>query len=126
MTKRQKNRTDSSVSSKCNRVPPTAMFIDTAVSIVVCGIGVYHFTQPHQAWRSGIIELICSMLLLIAAHRVSRAKAVVINLIVAVPIFSLGIRHLIHGGGWLSGITELLFAALLVTAAKIIHGYREN
>ena len=102
------------------------MLIDTTVSIVVCGIGVYHFTQPHQAWRSGTIELICSTLLLIAAHHVSRAKAVVINLIVAVPIFSLGIRHLIHGGGWLSGITELLFAVLLVTAAKIIHGYREN
>jgi hypothetical protein len=101
------------------------MFIDIAISIFVCGIGIYHFTQPHQSWRSGIIELLCSMLLLAAAYGVSRAKAVVINFIVAVPMLFLGIRHLIHGGGWLSGITELLFAALLVTAANIIHRYRE-
>ena len=126
MTKRQKNRTDSSISGKCNRIPPTAIFIDTAVSIIVCGIGVYHFTRPHQAWRSGIIELICSILLFTAAYHVSRAKAVAINLIVAVPIISLGIRHLIHGGGWMSGITELLSAALLVTAANVIHRFREN
>ena len=126
MTKSQKNQTESSGSGNCNRIPPSAIFIDNAVSIVLCGLGIYHFTQPHQAWRSGIIELLCSMLLLTAAYRVSRAKAVVINLIVAVPIFSLGIRHLIHGGGWLSGITELFFAALLITAANIIHRYRES
>jgi hypothetical protein len=61
------------------------------------------------------------MLLLTAAYRVSYVKAMVTNIVVAVGISALGVRHLIYGGGWGSGITELLFAVLLVTAASMIH-----
>jgi hypothetical protein len=64
------------------------------------------------------------MLLLIAAYRLSRVKAMVINLVVAIGISALGIRHVIYGGGWRSGITELLFAAMLVAAASMIHRYK--
>ena len=60
------------------------------------------------------------MLLLTAAYLVSHVKAMVTNLVVAVVISGLGVRHLIYGGGWGSGITELLFAVLLVAAASII------
>lgn len=87
---------------------------------------MYHLTQPNQAWRSGTTELISAILLLIAAYLVSHLKAMVINLIVAVIIFSLGVRHLIYGGGWISGITELLFAALLVAAASMSYRDRGN
>ena len=61
------------------------------------------------------------MLLLTAAYRVSHVKAMVTNLVVAVGISALGVRHLIYGEGWRSGITELLFAVLLVAAASMIH-----
>jgi hypothetical protein len=106
---------------KAAHVPRAARFINTAIAIVLCGIGIYHFTQPNEAWRSGTTELVSAMLLFTAAYRVSHVKAMVTNLVVAVVISALGVRHLIYGGGWGSGITELLFAVLLVAAANIIH-----
>ena len=117
----QKDRIESPGRDKCNRIPRVAMLIDTAIAIVFCGIGSYHFTQPNQAWRSGTIEVVCAALLIIAAYLVDRTKAMVINLVVAVPICGIAIRHLIHGGGWRSGITELLLAIVLVVVAGIIH-----
>jgi hypothetical protein len=117
----QKDHIESSSPQKRNRIPRVATLIDTAISIVLCGIGLYHFTQPNQAWRSGITEVLSAVLLLTAAYLVHRPKAMVINLVVAVPICSLGIRHLIHGGGWRSGITELFLAIVLVAVAGIIH-----
>ena len=96
------------------------------VSIIICGISIYHLTQPNQAWRSGTIELFCAVLLLTAAYRVSRVKAVLMNLVVAGLLCFLGIRHLIHGGGWESGVTELVFAVLLVTAANMVHRARNT
>jgi hypothetical protein len=48
-------------------------------------------------------------------------KAIVINLIIAVEVVALGIRHMIHGGGWRSGVAELFFAVLLIAAAYIIY-----
>ena len=117
----QKDRIKSSSSDKRNRIPRVAMLIDTAISIILWGIGLYHFTQPNQAWRSGITELLSAALLLTAAYRVSRTKAMVIHLVVAVPVCSLSIRHLIHGAGWRSGIMELFLAILLVAVAGIIH-----
>ena len=122
----QKNRFESSRSGEYSRIPRTAKLIDTMISAVLSGIGLYHLTQPNQAWRSGITELFCTVLLLTAAHRVSPRKASVMNLVVAVPICSLGIRHVIHGGGWVSGIAQLLFAVLLVVAAIMIHRDSDN
>lgn len=116
-----KNRIGPSGLGKCAHIPRAARRINTAIAIVICGIGLYHLTQPNKAWRSGMIELVSAMLLLTAAYRVSHVKAMVTNLVVAVGILALGVRHLIHGGGWGSGITELLFAVFLVAAASMIH-----
>lgn len=102
-------------------IPKTAMLIDTAIAIVLTGIGIYHLTQPDKAWRSGIIELTCSVLLLMAAHRMPRTKAVMTNAVLSVPLLIVGIRHLIHGGGWKTGITELVFTVMLIVAAIIIY-----
>ena len=116
-----KKRIGPSSSGKCAHIPRAARRINTAIAIVLCGIGLYHLTQPNEAWRSGTIELVSAMLLLTAAYRVSYVKAMVTNIVVAVGISALGVRHLIYGGGWGSGITELLFAVILVAAASMIH-----
>ncbi len=107
-------------------VPRGAIVLDTAVSIVLAGIGIYHLTQPDQAWRSGTVEVLCSMLLLLAAYRLSCTKAIMTNLVIAVLLLSLGIRHVIHGGGWKTGVTELVFAVLLITAAVSIYRRKGN
>lgn len=123
--KDRRELTDSSTSSKCERIPRSAMLINTAIAIIVFGLGIYHFTQPKGAWRSGIIEVLSAVLLLTAAYVVHRTKAMVINLIVAAFSFILGIRHLIHGGGWKSGITELFLAIVLIAVVGIIYKYRK-
>ena len=119
--KSPEKRIGPSSSGKCAHIPRAARRINTAIAIVLCGISIYHFTQPNEAWRSGTTELVSAMLLLTAAYRVSHVKAMVTNLVVAVGISALGVRHLIYGGGWASGITELLISGLLVAAASIIH-----
>jgi hypothetical protein len=119
--KMPKKRIESSRSIRYAHIPRAVRIINTAIAIVLCGIGLYHFTQPNQAWRSGVTELVAATLLLIAGYLISHVKAIIINLIVAIVILIAGIRHLIHGGGWRSGITELLFAVLLVMAATIIY-----
>jgi len=123
--KDRKELTESSTSSKYERIPHSAMLIDTAIAIIVFGLGIYHFTQPDQAWRSGITEVLSAALLLTAAYLVHWPKAMVINLIVAGSSCFLGIRHLIHGGGWRSGITELFLATVLIAVAGIIYKYRK-
>jgi hypothetical protein len=95
--------------------------INTVVSIILIGIGSYHFTRPAQAWRSGTMEFLCAALLLTSAYRWSQKKAMVVNLVVGLGIGALGIRHLAIGGGWASGSTEVFFAILLVTVAMIVH-----
>jgi hypothetical protein len=115
------NQTESSNSNKYNHIPLAARLINSVVSTIICVIGIYHLTQPNQAWRSGTIELSCALLLLAAAYRVSHVKAVVMNLVVSGALCPLGIRHLIHGNGWASGITELVFTVLLVTAASMVY-----
>jgi len=107
-------------------IPRTAMLLDTTISVVLSGIGIYHLTQPSQAWRSGTVEIICSILLLMAAYWLSHTKAMITNLAIAVLLFSLGIRHIIHGGGWKTGVIELVFAILLITAAVSIHKWKER
>ena len=107
-------------------IPRAARLINTLIAVVLCGLSIYHFTQPNEAWRSGITELVGALLLLAAAYCVSHKKAIVINLVAASGISVLGIRHLIHGEGWRAGITELLFVVLLVVAASMIYRDREK
>ena len=99
------------------------MLIDTSIAIIFFGLGIYHFTQPNQAWRSDIAEVLSAALLVTAAYFVHWPKAMVINLIVALSSCFFGVRHLIHGGGWGSGITELLLAIVLIAVAGIIYKY---
>ncbi len=115
---------ESPSSNKRNRIPQVAIVIDTAIAIVFCGTGIYHFTQPNQAWRSGTIEVVSAALLITAAYLVDRTKAIVIQVVVLVTICALGIRHLIHGGGWRSGVTELFLASVLVAVAGAIYKHR--
>jgi hypothetical protein len=116
----EKRAGPSSLSTRI-RVPRLASLADTAIAIVLYGLGIYHFTQPNQAWRSGTTEIVSATLLLIAGYRVSRIIAIIINLAMAVVIGGAGIRHLIHGGGWRSGIVELFFAVTLIAIAGVIH-----
>jgi len=88
--------------------------------VVLFGLAIYHFTQPDQAWRSGCTELFGVALLLAAAYRVSPVKSAFIHLFATVFTISLGIYHLTHGGGWRSGLAELLFSVLLIVNALII------
>ena len=104
----------SSSSSRRSRIPRVAILIDTAIAVIFCGTGIYHFTQPNQAWRSGTIEVVCASALMAAACLLGRTKAMLIQVAVALGIGALGIRHLIIGGGWRSGITELFLAVVLV------------
>jgi hypothetical protein len=106
--------TVSSGSNRCSRIPRVAIIIDTAIAVIFCGTGIYHFTQPNQAWRSGTIEVVCASALMAAACLLGRTKAMLIQVAVALGIGALGIRHLIIGGGWRSGITELFLAVVLV------------
>jgi hypothetical protein len=108
-------------SGKRSHLPRTVRSINTAIALVLFGLSIYHYTQPNQAWRSGTTELVSALALLTAAYLVSHVKAIVINLIIVVPVITLGIRHLIHGGGWRSGIADLFFAVLLIAAAYIIY-----
>jgi hypothetical protein len=117
-------RTGTSGPGKRARVPRAARYINTGMAVILCGIGLYHLTQPNEAWRSATAELVSATLLLIAAYGVSNVKATAINLAVAVVATGLGVRHLIHGGGWRSGTVELLMAALLLAAAGIIRRER--
>jgi hypothetical protein len=111
--------TASSGSNRRGRIPRVAILIDTAIAVVFCATGLYHFTQPHQAWRSGTIEVVCAALLITAAYLVDRTRAMVIQIAVLTTICGLGIRHLIIGGGWRSGITELFLAIVLVAVTAI-------
>lgn len=115
-----------SVPKKHQHISKYAMIIDTTIAIIFFCLGLYHFTQPDQAWRSGIAEVTSAALLLIAAYLVSRHTAMIINIIVAVIACSLGVRHLIHGGGWKSGISELLVIAVLISVAYTIYKHRNT
>jgi hypothetical protein len=106
----------SSRSNRCSRIPRVAILINTAIAVIFCSTGIYHFTQPNQAWRSGTIEVVCASALMAAACLLGRTKAMLIQVAVALGIGALGIRHLTIGGGWRSGITELFLAVVLVAA----------
>ena len=113
--------------TRYRRIPTELLLADVAIAAVLSILAIYHFTQPDQAWRSGSMELFCVALLLTAAYLVSPMKAAAIHLLVAVFAVTLGSYHLTHGGGWKSGIAELLFAAFFIAAAFIIfHDNKER
>ena len=114
----------SSSSNKRSRIPRAAILIDTAIAVVFCGTGLYHFTQPNQAWRSGTIEVVAAALLITAAYLVDRTRAMVIQVAVLVTICALGIRHLSIGGGWRSGTTELFLAIVLVAVTGTTYRHK--
>jgi len=111
--------------SKYERIPRSAILIDTIIAVIIFGFGIYHFTQPNQAWRSGITEVVYATLLITAAYLVHWPKTMVINLMAAVLSLGLGVRHLIHGGGWKSGTTELFMAIVLILVAYVIYKHSE-
>lgn len=121
-----KELTEFTKSSRYERVPRSAILIDTIIAIIIFGLGIYHFTQPNQAWRSGITEVVYATLLITAAYLVHWPKTMVINLIAAVLSLGLGVRHLIHGGGWRSGITELFLAIVLILVAYVIYRHKKT
>jgi hypothetical protein len=108
-------------SSRFYRVPRAARWINTGIALVLFVISMYHFTQPNAAWRSGITELSVAVLLFTAVYFVPQTVTIVINLVMAVVVTGLGVRHVIHGGGQVSGSIELIFAVLLVVAARAVY-----
>lgn len=111
-------------SGRPRRVPRAVACIDTAVAGLFTAAGIYHFTQPDRAWRSGAIEVTCAAALLVAAWLLGRRPAMAVQVLVAAGITALGIRHLVMGGGWKSGSMELVMAVVLVGAAVLIFRHR--
>jgi hypothetical protein len=107
-------------------VPKFPRYLNTVMAFVLYGFSIYHFTQPNAAWRSGTIESVIATCLLAAAYLVPELVAIIINAFFALCLIALGIRHVSIGGGWVSGSTELLFAALLVTGAILINKQRKS
>ena len=100
------------------------MLIDTLVAAAFCTAGIYHFTQPNQAWRSGAIEVTCAVALVVAGYLLGRRKAVLVHVAVAAGITALGIRHVVLGGGWKSGTVEMALAVVLLGVAVVIYRRR--
>jgi hypothetical protein len=109
-----------------NSIPKIVKYLNTAMAVILIILGIYHYTQPDAAWRSGTVESISAIMLLMAAYLVSPVAAIVINSCVAAVMAGFGIRHAAIGGGWVSGSIELLFAAILVTVAVIIYRRRQK
>jgi hypothetical protein len=103
-----------------NHIPKITSYLNSVMALVLIILGIYHFTQPNAAWRSGTLESLFAILLLTAAWLASPSVAVIMNACVAAVMAGLGIRHVAIGGGWVSGSIELLFAAVLVTSIVII------
>lgn len=102
-------------------LPRVAKYIDIIIALILLGLSIYHFTQPDQAWRSGVTEIVFSAVLFAAAYLLPNLLAAAANIAGAIATTILGVRHLIHGGGWRSGTVELLFAVILVAIAVIIY-----
>ena len=118
MTKEQANIT--------NRLPKISRYLNTAMAVVLYALGIYHYTRPNAAWRSGTIETITATSLLIAAYLVPPRIAMVINIVFALGITALGIRHISLGGGYVSGSIELIFAIVLIWSAVLFNKQRKS
>lgn len=114
------------IMEKRRAIPKIARYLNTAMAVVLYVLGIYHYTQPNAAWRSGTIETVTASLLLVAAYFASSVVAMVINFSFTVILVALGIRHAAIGGGWVSGTVELLFAVILFTNAVIIYKARKR
>ncbi len=114
------------IAEKRKTIPKIARCLNTAMAVVLYGIGIYHYTQPNAAWRSGTIETVTASLLLVSAYLVSSLPAIIIDLCFAAMLVVLGIRHAAIGGGWVSGSVELLFAVTLISNAVIINRSRKK
>ena len=111
-------------SGRRRRLPRAVACIDTAAAVLFTMAGIYHFTQPNQAWRSGAIEVTCAAALMVAARVLGPGLAAAVHVAVALGITALGIRHLVMGGGWRSGAMELVMAAVLLGAVVLILRHR--
>jgi hypothetical protein len=109
-----------------NLISKTPRYLNTAMAVVLYGLGIYHYTQPDAAWRSGTIETLTATSLLVAAFLVPPGIAIVINVVFAIGIIALGIRHISFGGGYVSGSIELIFAVLLIWSAVLISKQRKS
>ncbi len=105
---------------KRSRLPRAAVRADALIALLFTAAGIYHFTQPNRAWRSGAIEVACAAALMIAACLLGRRLAALVHVGVAVGITALGIRHLVMGSGWRSGSMELAMAVVLLGVAVVI------
>jgi membrane-bound ClpP family serine protease len=119
-----KKRTERSGFWKHKHIPRAAKYLDTAIAIVLLALSIYHFTQPNQAWRSGVTEIVFAAVLIAAAYLLPDLLAAAANIAGAIGTISLGIRHVIHGSGWRSGIAELAFTVILVILAVMIYRNR--
>ena len=102
-------------------IPKAARYINTLIAVALLGFGAYHYTQPNAAWRSGTIESVTALSLLVAAYLAPLKAAIIINCVFAGIILALGIRHIAIGGGWVSGSIEEIFAVLLIISGVIIY-----
>jgi hypothetical protein len=109
-----------------NRILKNPRYLNTAMAVVLYALGIYHYTQPNAAWRSGTIETVTATCLLIAAYLVPSRVATAINVVFAIGITALGIRHMSHGGGYVSGSIELIFAVLLIWSAVLLYKQRKS
>jgi hypothetical protein len=109
-----------------SQIPKVFRCLNTGMAVILLILGIYHYTQPNAAWRSGTVESLSALLLLAAAWLVSPVVAAVINGCIAVVMAGFGIRHAAIGGGWVSGSIELLFAALLVVSSVTIYRKRRS
>ncbi len=106
------------------RLPRVVTRIDLAIAALFCLAGAYHFTQPNQAWRSGVIETTCAAALVVAACWLGWRLASLVHVAVGLGVAALGIRHLVIGSGWRSGTMELVMAAVLLGLVVVIFRHR--
>ena len=90
------------------------------MALALYAFGIYHFTQPNAAWRSGTIETVTATCLAASVYILPLKAGFIIHVIFAVGLAGLGIRHEIHGHGYVSGTLEILFAVALIYGAVLI------
>jgi hypothetical protein len=108
------------------RAPKAVRYFNAGIAGVLYVLGIYHYTQPDAAWRSGTIEIVTASCLLAAVYLLPLKAAAVINIIFSLMLTVLGIRHAAIGGGWISGTIELIFAGVLVYGAVMINRKRKK
>ena len=103
------------------RSPKIVRYVNTIMALALYGFSIYHFTQPNAAWRSGTIEAVTATCLLASAYLLPLMAAFIVQIIFAIGLCGLGIRHEMHGHGYVSGTMELIFAVVLAYSAVLIN-----